>query len=259
MCSPATLTNTPRLTNHLCRDAKSRQIVLSILIVSTKSQPDLNIVAKLCVVARMTATESTHPLASDSQRRVHTGRRRNEQARLAVLQATVELLLRADAPPITMDAVAAAAGVGKQTIYRWWPSKAAVLVDALTHAARDRVPTMDSGDVHRDVTGFLEATFRAANSKAVSRALRTVMADAQHDAQAAEVLHRYTAERRSAMLALLKRGQDRGQLVDDADLGLIVDLAFGFVWYRLLIGHAPLTKTDAAKLAARLLCNDPTP
>src|SRR6478672_6817511 len=67
--------------------------------------------------------------------RPHTGRRRNEAARQAVLDAALRLLVESKGAPITVEAVARAAGVGKQTLYRWWPSKGAVLLDALTDRA----------------------------------------------------------------------------------------------------------------------------
>lgn len=186
-------------------------------------------------------------------RRTHTGRRRNEEARLAVLRAAIALLMEPDPTSITIDSLAAAAGVGRQTLYRWWPSKAAILAEALSEEARDRVPDADTGTVVGDLTAFLVATVRAASATPVARALRTIMAEAQHDPHAAEVLTAYTAQRRSAMRALLERGQERGQLAPDADLDLIIDQAFGFVWYRLLVRHAPLTIAATRKLAAGLL------
>ena len=86
-------------------------------------------------------------------RRPHTGRRRNEAARRAILEAALDLLTGSDGTTITIDALAAAAGVGKQTIYRWWPSKAAVLAEAMTQRARAQVPTADTGSLVGDLGG----------------------------------------------------------------------------------------------------------
>lgn len=192
-------------------------------------------------------------------RRPHTGRRRNEAARRAILEGALELLACSDSTPITVDALAAAAGVGKQTIYRWWPSKAAVLAEAMTQRARDQIPIADSGTLVGDLKPFLAATFRNASFRPVSRALRTVMAEAQSDPQAADVLQTYAAERRLALRALLERAVARGEIGADTDLDLIVDQAFGFVWYRMMVGHAVLNSRASAALAeglVRQVCSD---
>jgi AcrR family transcriptional regulator len=188
-----------------------------------------------------------------ASRRAHTGSRRNEQVRQAVLGAALDLLMGSDDTSITMDALAARASVSKQTIYRWWPTKAAVLAEAMADRARDAVPVVDSGTVLGDLTEFLIATFRNARARPVARALRTVMAEAQSDPQAAEVLHAYTAERREALRAVLIRGQQRGDLPSGADITTMVDMAFGFVWYRMMVGHAPLDRSSAVKLARSVL------
>lgn len=152
-----------------------------------------------------------------------------------------------------MGGLAAASGVGKQTIYRWWPSKATIVAEALSELARDRVPDVDTGSVLGDMTAFLVDTFKAASNRTVSRALRTLMAEAQSDPRAADILHAYTVERRQAMTSLLRRGHERGELRAGIDLDVIVDQAFGFIWYRLMIGHAPLDRRAATALARSLI------
>ncbi|MEV6258853.1 TetR/AcrR family transcriptional regulator C-terminal ligand-binding domain-containing protein [Nocardia sp. NPDC051929] len=165
----------------------------------------------------------------------------------------MDLLMASDTTAITMEALATAAGVSKQTIYRWWPNKASVVAEALSERARARVPTVDTGSVLGDMTAFLQATFKAANSRPVARALRTLLAEAQTDSGAAEILHTYTDERRQALAALLQRGQQRGELGEDIDLPLIIDQAFGFVWYRLAVRHATLDRSAAIALSENLL------
>ena len=116
--------------------------------------------------------------------RPHTGRHRNEAARSAILNAALELLGESGSEGLTIDAIAAAAGVGKQTIYRWWPSKGAVVLEAMTERAGIEAPVPDCGSVTEDLTSSLAATFRNASKSSVSRSLRFVMAEAQHDPQA---------------------------------------------------------------------------
>ena len=159
--------------------------------------------------------------------RPHTGRRRNEEVRRAILAAALRLLGEA------RDGV---------------PS-----VEAMTEYARLQVSPPDTGDVARDVEAFLVATFRSGRDPAVAGALRAVMAEAQRDPEATEVLRRYTAERRAALQAVFERGQLQGELAASADVTLLVDQAFGLIWYRLLVGHAPLTRTAAAALAKHLV------
>jgi AcrR family transcriptional regulator len=186
-------------------------------------------------------------------KRAHTGRARNEEVRQAVLQSTLALLMSPEPRAVTIDAIAAHAGVGKQTIYRWWPSKSAVVIEALTDSARDRVRDIDTGELRRDLEHFLASTFRVVSSRPVAQGLRAMLADALHDQQATQVLREYTAQRRAALHRVLERAVERGELDADADIGLAVEQAFGFLWYRLLFGHAPLSRTVAADITRALL------
>jgi AcrR family transcriptional regulator len=165
----------------------------------------------------------------------------------------LELLGDSGSAGLTIDAIAATAGVGKQTIYRWWPSKGAVVLEAMTERAGIEAPVPDCGSVTEDLTSFLAATFRNASKSSVSRKLRFVMAEAQHDPQTAEVLGEFTAERRNSLRVILERGQARNELSKAADVDLLIDQAFGFLWYRMLVGHAPLTRRMAKALAEGLV------
>jgi hypothetical protein len=77
--------------------------------------------------------------------------------------------------------------------------------------------------------------------------------DRQHDEHVARALEGFTAERRAVLRALLARGRDRGQLSPDADLDMLVEMAYGVLWYRALISHAPLDATTARRLASSIL------
>jgi AcrR family transcriptional regulator len=189
----------------------------------------------------------------DPPRRAHTGRRRNEEARQAILDAALRLLARPDRGPLTIDLIASEAGVGKQTIYRWWPSKAGVLLEALTGWGETLVPLPDTGSLRNDLRDFLRSTFRRAGEASIEVLLRTLAAEAARDPHAAELVRRFTETRRDALRALVERGRDRGDLAADRDLDLLVDQAYGFFWYRLLLGHAPLTDEVADRLADSLI------
>jgi AcrR family transcriptional regulator len=184
--------------------------------------------------------------------RAHTGRARNDPARLAILDSAAALLMTRRAGSVNIDTIATAAGVGKQTIYRWWPSKGAVLLDAMVHAARRQAPDPNTGSLVGDLETFLIATFRAARRRANRALLRGAMAEALRDPHAAEVLEGFAQSRRQALRAILERGQSRGE-IPLGDLDLAVDQVFGLLWYRLLFGHARPSVADAGPLAVALV------
>jgi AcrR family transcriptional regulator len=188
-----------------------------------------------------------------SSSRPHTGRRRNHAAREAILDATFELLRAGDTAAVTIDAIAEAAAVGRQTIYRWWPSKGAVIAEALARQGRRLAPVRDSGSVAADLTSFLTDSFVALQDPGMLHALRELAAAAQRDEHAAAVLQDFTAQRRAELGALLARGQQSGEFDAAADLEILVDMAYGVLWYRALISRAPLDSDAARRLAAQIL------
>ncbi|MFD5464023.1 TetR/AcrR family transcriptional regulator [Kitasatospora sp. NPDC127059] len=192
--------------------------------------------------------------------RPHTGRRRNEAAHRAILDAALRLLADSDGTPVTIDAIARTAGVGKQTVYRWWPSKGAVLLDALTDRAdQDVTDHPDTGTLRTDLRAFIGTTFDAAQRGTTASALRTVAREAARDPHLAELMQTFTATRRTALHELLTRGRERGELADHADLDLIVDQVYGVFWYRFLLGHGPLDVSTAERLADTLITGNDSP
>jgi AcrR family transcriptional regulator len=185
--------------------------------------------------------------------RPHTGRRRNAAARDAILDVTFDLLRDQGTTGITIDAIAEAAGVGRQTIYRWWPTKGAVVAEAMARGARAIVPARDTGSFPADLISFLTDSFAGLQDPGTSRALRQLASAAVHDEHVAGVLAEFTAQRRAALRALLERGVASGDLAGRADLDMLTDLAYGVLWYRLLVGHAPLDAAAARGLAAHLI------
>jgi AcrR family transcriptional regulator len=185
--------------------------------------------------------------------RPHTGRRRNAAARDAILDVTFDLLRDQGTGTITIDAIAEAAGVGRQTIYRWWPTKGAVVAEAMARGARAIVPTRDTGSFSGDLVSFLTDSFAGLQDPGTRRVLRQLASGAVHDEHVAEVLAEFTAQRRAALRTLLERGVASGDIAATADLDMLADLAYGVLWYRLLIGHAPLDDRAARDLAAHLI------
>jgi AcrR family transcriptional regulator len=191
-------------------------------------------------------------VSDESSRRSHTGRRRNDAAADAILDAAFRLVSDPGAT-VTIDAIAAEAGVGKQTIYRWWPSKGAVVADALARYALAVVPERDTGDFREDLAAFLADSFKGLEDENYTARLRQIVAGAQTDEHVAETLASFTAARRAALRAILERGRDQGDLAPDTDLDMLTDMAYGVLYYRLLVRHAPLDETSARSLAAELI------
>src|ERR1035441_5511723 len=163
----------------------------------------------------------------DGPRRPHTGRRRNDAAKAAILDATFRLLSDPGTEALTIDAIAAEAGVGRQTISRWWPSKGAVVADALSRYARVVVPERDTGSFTGDLAAFFTDSFAGLENEGLADRLRQIVAEAQHDEHVARVLADFTTVRRAALRALLERGRTAGELAADVDLDMLVDMAYG--------------------------------
>lgn len=167
--------------------------------------------------------------------------RRSESAHRAILEAAWEEVIEKGYAGLTVEGIAARAGVGKQTLYRWWPSKAAVLLEALNTQGRQTSDFPDTGDIVADLGSQLAgvAEFLAAGGGAVHRAL---LAAAQSDAELAEDIRRQVIEPRTqACVRRLAKAQADGQLRADVDPLDIVELVYGPLYYRLILGTRPLS------------------
>lgn len=186
----------------------------------------------------MSATTSTPETAGEPD-----PRRRSAESHRAILTATVELLEEVGYRRLTVEGVARRAGVGKQTIYRWWGgSKAELVLEAFSAVGDERVTPPDTGSVRSDLLAVLHPVFDLQRDLRTGTALanKTLMAEAQLDA----TFHaRYVALHRhwwGPLRDAVRRGVVRGELRPDTDADLVVDALLGFAWYRLLLEHAPL-------------------
>ncbi|NJP47561.1 TetR/AcrR family transcriptional regulator [Actinacidiphila epipremni] len=183
------------------------------------------------------------------------GRPRSETARRAVLDAALELCRSSGYQALTMKGIAEKAGVGRQTVYRWWPAKQDVLIDALRDLALLRAEQLnpETGDTLSDVRMLLDATF-SLTTALTGNALVGLMAEAQHDPELSRRLQgTVIGPRRQALRDLLARGVAGGELSDAAmSLDLAVDFAFGTMWYRLISHHAPVDSELAGQITAAL-------
>jgi AcrR family transcriptional regulator len=181
-------------------------------------------------------------------------RRRSARSHRAIVAATQELLVERGYRELTIEGVAARAGVGKQTIYRWWPSKAALVLEAYLAGSEEVARPAESGVLLEDVRALVHWLIDVLAQPIGGRVVAGLVADLQHDRDLAEGFHRdVVPTRRSAMLAVLEGGRERGELRAEADLELAVDALHGAVFYRLLFSGEPLDAEFTERLARQVL------
>ncbi|WP_329366081.1 TetR/AcrR family transcriptional regulator [Streptomyces sp. NBC_00669] len=179
------------------------------------------------------------------------GRPRSEAARQAILGAAIDELKERGYAALTVEGIAARAGVGKQTIYRWWPSKADVVLTALLDLSETTIAVPDEGSLADDLRGFLAETFRQRGQRPV---LAGLMAQALLDPVFATAFReRFLFRRRAVLREILERAAARSEIASDLSLELLIDVVYGVLWYRLLIEHAPLDDEAGRRLADLVL------
>lgn len=179
------------------------------------------------------------------------GRPRSEKARTAILAAAMELLLDHGLHAMSMEDVASRAGVSKATIYRWWPSKERLALDALATewASTPPVAPTDTGGLRDDLWVRFRPWIRQLNRKPFARVVAGLVAEAQTNPEFADLYREhFVRPRRDATRVLLVRARDRGEIGADTNLEVTLDLLYGPIYHRLLHGHAPLTERFAQQV-----------
>ncbi|MCP2343375.1 TetR/AcrR family transcriptional regulator [Actinomadura rupiterrae] len=168
-------------------------------------------------------------------------RYRSESSHKAILDAALRLCLEQGFAKTSVDAIAKEAGVGKQTIYRWWPSKAAVLVEAIDRHAAPTTTFRDTGDIQADLRAQMHAVAEFFQSPQ-SSTYREVIGAAQSDPAAAQaILERLVKPRVEDCRHRLELARQQGQIRPDAALDDIVELLYAPLYYRLLLETRPIT------------------
>lgn len=184
------------------------------------------------------------------------GRPRDTDATAAILAATLRLLAtRGYAATSTAD-VAAVARASKATLYRRWPSKFALVAEAIRHGIRAANPTTPvSGDPREDLVQVLANLIRALAETPLGGAVRAVVSDAAHEPQLSAALDEVTsdARERGPLRPLLLACRDRGLLPADADIELIIDLMLGAPYFQLIVRQIPPNPELARALVDQFL------
>jgi AcrR family transcriptional regulator len=185
-----------------------------------------------------------------------TGRRRSEGSRDAILRAATELVVEDGYAAVSVEKIAQRAGVGKQTIYRWWPSKGDVLMEALARKADVHIPLPDEGSWAADLRRMLDDSFALGQEPQVGELLRALMVEAQLDpAFGTRFRAEFLQRRRAALATLVERARLRGDLPGTLTAGFAADVVFGVLWYRLLAVPQPLDRRLTKRLVALLTAN----
>jgi AcrR family transcriptional regulator len=170
------------------------------------------------------------------------GRPRSDKARKAVLAAALELVAEAGYAALTIEGIAARAGVAKTTIYRSWPSKAAVVMDAVFVESDPRLTFPDTGSAREDLIRQMGQVATLFTEPAFRKPFVGLLAQSQHDPALAAALHEWLINaRRSGASEVLRRGVERGELRADLDVDVAIDALYGALYYRLLVTHQPVS------------------
>src|SRR5436305_2642745 len=176
------------------------------------------------------------------------GRPRSEVSRQRILQAALETLEISGFNYSTTDSIAERAGASKATIYRWWPTKASLLAEALREAVAEEVPFPETGDLARDIELQVQNFIALLNGR-LGRAFKAFVGAAQSDPEVATAfLDEWVKPRRKEAKTVLERYQIKGQIAEDVDLDLVLDLLYGPMYFRLLSGHGALTPEYAKQI-----------
>src|SRR6266705_5646210 len=183
----------------------------------------------------MSAQQATAKLASR-----RPGRPRSEKARKAVLRSTLVLLKRVGFNDLRMESVAARAGVGKATVYRWWPNKAEHVIAAVCSAVEKELRFPSTGPVlesiHKQMRRWA-VIFRSPLGQVVA----TVIGAGQSDPEILQAFRSHWVEpRRVEARKLLQQSIKKGEIRADLDPDTVLDMLYGPLYLRLLLKHAPL-------------------
>ena len=165
--------------------------------------------------------------------------------RAAVLRATSELMREVGLRAMTTEDIAARSGASKATIYKWWPNKYAVAVEAFLSEMAVESADPDTGSAREDFRLALRGLIHFYTGEN-GRAYAQLVGEAQFDPKiGAELRDHLVGSRRELVRAIWDRGVARGELRADVDPEVAIDLIFGPAMYRLVAGHAPLDDTAA--------------
>ena len=164
------------------------------------------------------------------------GRPRSADADRAILRATVDLLAEGGYSGVTMEGVAARAGVGKATVYRRWRSKSALVVDAVSACRDRRWQPPDTGSARDDLLAFVRGFRDVLRSSDAGRLMPALVAElARSPELAAAFRDGFVQPRRARVLEAVRRGVERGEVRPEVDAELVADAVVAMLQHRFLV------------------------
>jgi AcrR family transcriptional regulator len=192
-------------------------------------------------------------MATDGEKQPRLDRPRSVRAHEAVVDATIELLQEGGYPSATIDAISGRSGVSKATIYKHWPSRTAVAVEAFGKLMDSAVPLPDTGTARGDFSEQIRLV-SAFYTSALGQVYAQLLAAGVSDPAGARYFREYfLGDRRKAIAKVWQRALNRGEVNADVDVEIAIDVLFGPLIFRLLTGHAPLARADADAVADAVL------
>ena len=177
-----------------------------------------------------------------------SGNRRNPHTHKAIIDATLGLLKTVHYPALTIESIASAAGVGKATVYRWWPSKGALVAEAVSSTLTLEDPP-ETHDVRADLVAAAEISIRNYAHPPGGTLVTALVADLATDPELLDsFITRFAMPRRNIVRKLIQRAIEHGLLAANIDPDLVMDMWAGAVIYRSLMKHAPIEQEFAAEL-----------
>lgn len=170
-----------------------------------------------------------------------------------ILDAVYELLQQSSVRDLTIEAIARHAGVGKPTIYRWWPSKAALVMDMFEERIAPQFDVPDAATAEAAFRGQVSQLVRLLNGF-FGKITAEIIAEGQSDSGVLrEYRDRYVEKRRTFSRDVIARAKAGGEFRKDVDAELLIDMIYGPIYYRLLVGHGKLDRRFGDALVARAM------
>ena len=176
---------------------------------------------------------------SENAQAASAGRPRSEEAHRAILDAALELLVEVGYSALTVEGVAQRAGVGKATIYRRWPSKLPLVIEAFGDLPA--FEESDSGDLATDLEQILRSYLRVYNTTPLGAVVPSLAGELPHNPELMDLFTPVVKQRRQPLMNALRRAAERGEIPADLDLDLAADLIVGPITVRVFFTPGKLS------------------
>jgi AcrR family transcriptional regulator len=175
------------------------------------------------------------PRKKSAPTRPRTGNRRNPQLHQAIIDAATEVLAKEGPTRFTIEAVAKLAGCGKPTIYRWWPSRPALLLEVYDQAVKQELVAQEGKNLAKDLATMMRKIWGLWRKGCMGSLYRLILSEMMLEKEGARYLREVFIPRRQAFTAtVFQAAIDRGEIPPETDIQLLLDLLYGYSLFRLI-------------------------